>query len=253
MKAGFLVGGLFLALLVATVAVVQLVRIPDMIEIHGKAQTRLAPDAARLEIGVMAQADVADEAAQKTAATMAQVIAALKSGGIAEADIAAGTLSASPTPDYGNTNGQPRKPAFTTVQTIRAVAHDLSRLGGLATAISGAGANDWHVEFFIADRSGAEAAARQAAFQDAIRSADLYASGGGFKRGRVLKMVENNVTFPEGNFLARDYTMSQTAGPVMARGLNTVVVQAGKAADFVIPAPEKQTIDASVDVLFEIR
>jgi len=254
MKAGILAGGLFLALLVAIVVVIDLVRIPDMFEVDGDAQIPYVPDTAQVDVAVSAQADVANDAAQQVAVTMAGVINALKGDGVADADITSLGVSSAPTPQYGNSNTTP--PAYTAQQSVRLVVHDLARLGALASAASNAGANNWSVSYTVTDTSAAENEARQAALLDAIKAADTYAAGGGFRRGRVLKLLESDVQFPYADYGNRDFVMNRPEPRVFAAAAgvsNAIAGQPRSTASFVIPKPEPQTVSATVHVLFELN
>jgi len=254
MRVGLLIGGLFLALLVATVTVIEQVRIPDMFEVDGNAQIAYAPDTAALTVEVSAQADVSNDAAQKVAVTMAGVMTALKNAGVADADVTSLGVSSAPTPQYNNGTNPP---AFTAQQSIKVVVHRLDRLGALTTIASAAGANNWSVDYSIADQGKAQAAARRAALQNAIDVADVYAAQGGFKRGRVLKLLESDVSFPYADYPNRNFVMSAGIGRRFASPAPMVGIDAAAAlpvpTNFVIPKPEPQTVSASVHVLFELR
>jgi uncharacterized protein YggE len=249
MKAGILVGTLFLALLAAIIIVIDLVRIPDMYEVQGTAEIKYAPDTARIDVGVVAWADVSNDAAQQVAAKMTSVINALKTAGVSDADLSSQGISSDPTPrDYSPQPGGKGVPAYTATQSVAVVVHDLDRTGALLTAISGAGANSWHVDYYTADQSHVEAAAQQAAFQDALRRGDAYAVNGGFKRGRVLKLVEHEINFPRADYAERNYELSSLPMVPVA-----TLAQQRMEAKFVIPKPEPQVARASIDVLFKIK
>lgn len=254
MKPSLLAGGLFLALLIAIVVVIDLVRIPSMFEVDGNSQITYVPDTAQVDVEVTEQADVSNDAAQKVAVTMASVIDALKADGVADADISSLGVSSSPTAQDGNSATNP--PAYTAQQSIRVVVHNLPRLGILAAAASSAGADNWSVSYTLADSSKAEAEARQAALQDAIKAADTYAAQGGFRRGRVLKLLESDVQFPYADYANRDFVVNSPQRQVVvtaARAANAIARQPQSTAGFVIPKPEPETATATVNVLFELK
>jgi uncharacterized protein YggE len=252
MKTGILIGGLFLALLVAAVVVVDMVRIPDMYSVKGEATVKYLPDKAKIEASVIQTADVSADAVQAVADGMRNVLDALKMAGVGEADIASRTIETHlVTPEHDSYSMSKTKlHLYIAQQTIVVTLRDLSMVPKAAGAISDAGSNQWRVSYSVEDETKIKAAAAKAAFEDAIKKADIYAAAGGFKRGRLLKLADSVVSFPT---LGDDEQTSYGNGAV-----EEIIVTARRrdekaATLFTVPKPEEKSIDATVTLLLATR
>jgi uncharacterized protein YggE len=149
-------------------------------------ETRLAPDMATINLGVVTEAPTAQAAMQGNATRMTQVMAALKRGGVAEKDVQTSQLSVEPQYAYEQ-NQPPRLTGYRAANQVTVTVRDLSRLGAAVDAVVGAGANQVSgISFGLADPTAAENAARQAAVKALAAKADLYAAATGY---RVLRLV----------------------------------------------------------------
>jgi uncharacterized protein YggE len=242
---------LFMALLGAVIAVIELVRIPQMYSVQGEGKVKYRPDAARIHTAVVAQAEVANDASVDVAATMKLVLAALKEAGVADTDIATASLKQWPADeDY---RSKEESKGFFAAQSVVVTLLDTARVAAITGAISGAGSNDWSVEFYSTKEKELEVAARKAAVQDAIARADAIATEGNFKRGRILKVVESDVTFPSADYGDRDFEdfgRGFIRGGVVER--ITVTAQKREAPEFLVPEPQELTVKAEIDVHFEL-
>ena len=250
MKIGILIGGLFLALLVAVVAVVEIVRIPDMYSVRGEATVKYMPDTAKIEASVVQTADVSADAVQAVADGMRSVLNALKNAGIDDADIASRAIETHAILPERDSDAPKGKAAHLYIagQTILITLHDLSTVSKVAGVISDAGSNQWKVSYSVANEAKVKDAAAKAAFEDAIKKADIYAVAGGFKRGRLLKLADSSVSFPTLSYDEQNYSNG---------GLEEIVVTARrrdeKATQFTVPKPEAKSVDASVTLLLAVR
>jgi uncharacterized protein YggE len=247
MKIGLLIGGLFLALLVAMVVTIDLVRTPNQYSVQGEATIKFMPDAAEVEASVIHSSDVSTDAARAVADDMRNVLQALKSAGVADDDIASRGVelhSQLLEQENGRTNVKPAS-IYIAGQTIVVSLHDLSMVSKITGIISDNGSNHWRVAFFAKDRAKLLEQATKAAFADAIRKADIYAAAGGFKRGAVLKMTDSPGGFQD-KFRRFEFDTNS---------LEEIVVTARRreeTTNFVIPKPEEQKLDASVALIVEI-
>jgi uncharacterized protein YggE len=245
---------LFVALLGAVIAVIELVRIPQMYSVEGNGRVTYRPDAAEISVGVAAKAEIANDASLQVSETMTRVLNALKAAGVEPKDITTDTLQQRPiTRDRDEPSVAKGYAAY---QSIDVDVRDLARLPSVIGVLSAAGANDWTVNFYATDRSGIEQLAKKAALKDAIEKADMYAAEGQFKRGRVLKIVDSAVAFPSANYTYRDFEDFEIDVRRGRRGddiQNTpVAVTALESPKFEIPQPEEQAVTAKVDVLFAL-
>ena len=259
MKSGLIFGALFIALLAATIVVIELVRVPDMYSVDGHGTVKYRPDAAKIGITVVARANVVTEATTETAAAMRKLLATLKAAGVADADIASAAIDSGPTEPPYRAPGTPVPPVpnFTAVQSITVTVRDLGHLPAVLNAVSGAAPQFWHVDFFVADEEALNIKARNAALADAIKRADAYSSGGGFKRGRILKIQEGQTFFPYVDYPSRRYITSRADVDQLLNTLPQVAPAppppAPPPADFEIPQPEERSAQSTVSVLFEIK
>ena len=251
MRSSILIAGLFVALLAAVIVVIELVRIPSIYQVEGNGVVKYRPDAARLTVGAYFESATSAEAVAQTATTMHNVLDALKAAGVADSDIATKGVASGPKTDQNYLSSpQPKTPGYYAEQTLIVTIHDISRLGKLLDTINAAGSNNWEVNFFASDPTKYAAQARDAAFADAMTRADAFANKGGFRRGAVLKVMEGQASWPEPDYSRRDYTNTYV-------GRTEMVTVTGSRLpprrDFAVPAPQEQSVTASVAVLFEIK
>ena len=121
---------------------------------------------------------------------MNQVLAALKSAGIAAKDIQTSTLNL--TAQYAYAQGQPpRLTGYQAANQISVTVHDLSRLGAAVDATVNAGANQVNgISFGLDDPTAAENAARLAAVKALQAKAELYARATGYRVSRLVSLSE---------------------------------------------------------------
>ncbi len=195
----------------------------------GKASGK--PNVARSTIGVEARAGTADEAIGDVNARMAQVIAAVKQAGVADADIRTATLSlnfernyeqpprpiemaptaapavapaspASATPP-GKGKALPAEPAaphvklpqgfYTATNNVEVTIRNLDVAGKVLSAATSAGANQLYgLRFEIEDPSGLQVEARKKAVEDARVRAERLAQLAGVKLGPAVSISESD-------------------------------------------------------------
>ncbi len=249
MKIGVLFGGLFLALLVAAVVIVDMARPPSQYTVKGQATIKYMPDTAGVEASVLHSADASVDAAQSVADTMGTVIQALKAAGVTDADLASRNLEMHtllPDPNTDLPRGKVTH-LYVAKQTILITVHDLSKVAKITGILADTGSNQWHAFYYAADRDKLVEQATQAAFANAIKKADTYAEAGGFKRGRVLKMSATPGDFPSDNVGGYDSNSG---------GLEEIMVTARRRegpTEFTVPKPEEQSIDGFVGLVLAIR
>lgn len=153
-------------------------------------ETRIAPDMATINLGVMVEARTASAAMAANTQKMIQVLAALKAGGIAAKDIQTSGLSLNAQYAYEQ-NLPPRLTGYQAANQVTVTVHDLARLGAAVDAVVGVGANQVNgISFGLADSTAAENAAREQAVKALIAKADLYARATGYRVGRLVSLSE---------------------------------------------------------------
>ena len=149
-------------------------------------ETRVAPDIASINLGVMTEGKTAADALAANATRMTAVMASLKKAAIAEKDIQTSNLSVNPQYRYVE-NQAPVLIGYQVSNQVTVAVRDLKKLGAAVDATVNAGANQVNgISFGLADPSAAENAAREAAVRALSAKADLYAQATGY---RVLRLV----------------------------------------------------------------
>ncbi len=166
------------------------------LDITGHGEARVPPDQATLELGVVTQGPSAAAAMQANAADMAKVVAALRAGGVAGADIQTSTLSVAP--QYAYAEGQaPRLTGYEASNQVTVTTQDLTHLGPLVDAAAGAGAtNVGQISFGLKNRGSAANFARLAAVKDLDDKAQIFADAAGYHIRRLVNLSEASAVEP---------------------------------------------------------
>jgi uncharacterized protein len=166
------------------------------LDITGHGEARVPPDQAMLELGVVTQGPSAAAAMQANAADMAKVVAALRAGGVAGADIQTSTLSVAP--QYAYAEGQaPRLTGYEASNQVTVTTQDLAHLGPLVDAAAGAGAtNVGQISFGLKNRGSAANFARLAAVKDLDDKAQIFADAAGYHIRRLVNLSEASAVEP---------------------------------------------------------
>ncbi|MBY3226444.1 SIMPL domain-containing protein [Rhizobium laguerreae] len=167
-----------------------------VISVTGDGESSVAPDMAVVNLAVVKQAKTAREALDENNKAMNDVLAALKSGGIAERDLQTSGFSIQPQYNYPQpVDGQQQQPQLIGYQTINSVTvrlRDLAKLGAVIDQSVTLGINQGGEIQFTNDKP--EAAieeARKAAVADAVKRAKTLSEAAGVKLGRILEINEN--------------------------------------------------------------
>ncbi len=185
------------------------------IEVVGEASVKAAPDFASVTLGVTTAGKDAREAVTANAKAVNSLISVLKGEGVAPADIQTSSLSITPqfsNPRTGGPNGQ-LITGYNVTDMVTVTVRDLPRLGSLIDKAVDAGANAMYgVAYGENDPSALIDKARPLAVADARRKAEIYASAGGAKIGRLMQLSEQTGAQPV-QFAARAYARSAAAVP----------------------------------------
>ncbi|OXE34959.1 MAG: hypothetical protein CGW95_16780 [Phenylobacterium zucineum] len=155
-------------------------------------ETRMAPDMARLDLGVTTEAPTAAAALNANAVQMTKVMTALTGAVIQAKDIQTSNLSLNAQYDY-EANQAPKLRGYQASNTVTILVHDLSKLGQALDATVKAGVNQVNgVSFGIRDPSAAAYAARQKAVEALMAKAGLYAKASHYKVARLISLSEGS-------------------------------------------------------------
>ena len=159
-------------------------------------ESRVAPDMATINLGVIGEAPNAAAAMAANAAKMNKVMAALKKSGIAAKYIQTSGLNLNP--QYVYQQNEPAKlTGYQATSQVTVTVHDLAKLGSAVDATVGAGADQVNgISFGLDDPTAAEDAARLAAVKALSAKADLYAKATGLKVARLVSLSEGGGYVP---------------------------------------------------------
>ncbi len=241
------------AVAVAAVLVVWLVRVPEMYTVEGNGEVRFTPDEAEITASIYAENAVSLDAAKEAAGTMRQILASLKGVEIAEGDIRTADVRSGLLDNERQKPGEAR--VYYAEQTVSINVKDIRRIGKILDSIARAGSNYWLVTYKSSKDEDLSAAARAAALANAVATADAYAREGKFKRGRVLKIQDGDVTFPSVDYGGREYRTGragyESVEKVTVTG--TRIKELPIETTFDVPPPKERAVKASTHVLFAIE
>ncbi len=203
------------AMLAALPAAAQQVSGPERsISVTGAAEVEAVPDRASVSAGVDTQAETAAEALAANATAMTAVFAALEAAGIEARDIQTSDLSLGAIWDHSRDGSEPpRVTGYQASNMVRVRVRDVSGLGAVIDAVTGAGANRLNgVSFELSDPATALDEAREQAVADARARAELYARAAGVALGQVISIHETEA--PVQPFFARAAAESMDATPI---------------------------------------
>lgn len=159
---------------------------PKGIVVVGVGTAHAAPDSASITVGVQTEAQTAKEAQEKGNATMAAVVASIKSLGIPEKDIQTSGVGLWPMTEREN-----RVTGYRASNSVTVQVQDVSKVGPVLDAAVAAGANTaGNVRFGLKDPSAAQRQALDAAAKDAQGKADAIAKALGVRIKAVDSAVE---------------------------------------------------------------
>ena len=163
------------------------------VEVGGEGSVSAAPDFARVTLGVTNTAKTAGEAMAANAKAANALVSLIKADGVAAADIQTSELSISPMfsqPSPGQQT-EPTITGYSVSNNVGVTLRDIPRLGALLDKAVAAGANSiYGIGFGHNDPSALLDKARPLAVADARRKAEIYASAGGARIGRLMVLTE---------------------------------------------------------------
>lgn len=217
---------------------------PHSIAVQGAVEIYLPPDYAEIELGVVSQAPVVADALADNSARMSQVIAAIKSLGISDADIQTSKFDIAPKYAPRPSNDYDSEEFRTVVgyyisNKVTVRIHALANVAKIIDDGVKAGANSsGTVTFRIKDLSTHLDDARRRAMENAYHKAEVLASAAHAKIGPAISITDNQAD------LSYDNTPRGT-------GVETVVVTGSRVPTPIEPGLVK--IEAAVTVVYALR
>jgi hypothetical protein len=195
------------------------------ITVSGIGEVTGAPDTVEVDVGVSVLADTVAEASAVAAERSQAVVAALSSGGVAEADMT--TFDYTVQPEYDYSGNKQRLTGYRVSNTLRAKVRDIDGTGAIVDSVSAAGGDHARINglrFSIDDDTPLEAAAREAAWNDAATRAAQLADLSGQAIGKATSITEtvSNPVVPVR--MMAEMAMANEAGTPIQPGTSTVTV-----------------------------
>ncbi len=168
-----------------------------VISVSGEGRATTTPDMAVLSFSVVNDAKTAREALDANNKTMADVLNALKGGGIADHDLQTSGFAINPQYQYpDNSDGGNKPPVLIGYQVANSLTirvRDLTKLGGIIDQAVTLGVNQGGSIQFTNDKPEATITeARKAAVADAIEKAKVLSEAAGVSLGRIVEISENS-------------------------------------------------------------
>lgn len=162
-----------------------------LVSVLGEATVTAAPDLAVVTAGVTSEAKTPREASEANSRIMTVVITAARQAGIAEKDVRTTRYNIAPVHSQRR-DGPPQLTGYRVSNHVELKLRDLAKVGEVLDALVAAGAtNIGGVDFTIAEPAKLLDEARQRAFADARRKAELYAKAAGAQLGRTVSIAED--------------------------------------------------------------
>ncbi|MEB2843138.1 DUF541 domain-containing protein [Rhizobiales bacterium RZME27] len=197
-----------------------------VIRVTGTGEASVAPDMAIINLTVARNAETAEKAFADNNTAMSQVLAALKTAGIAEKDLQTSNFSINPQyqQNYMNSGSAPPKIVGYEVQNgITVKIRDLKGLGGIIDQSVKLGVNQGgQITFTNDDPSAARTEARKKAVAEATEKARTLAEAAGVKVGKVVDISEGEDRFMPPSPMPRMAAMkAESDSFAVAAGENT--------------------------------
>jgi uncharacterized protein len=210
------------AMLLATPSLAQTER-PAMISVSGEATVSVPPDMAEVDGGFTSEAKTARDASDASNAAMGKVLLALKAANIDAKDIQTSRLSLQPqTQNAPNRSGPPSIIGYRASNHVTIRLRDVTKVASVIDMLVGAGANDiGGINFMVSAASKLLDEAREQAFADARRKAEIYAKAAGVTLGAPLSVSEGNASMP---MFRTKMAMAPMAAAPVSQGEETLSV-----------------------------
>ena len=162
------------------------------LDIVAQGSVKRTPDVAIISAGVVTTARDAKSAMVTNASAMARVLAALRSAGVAERDMATAQIGLSPQYRYVE-NQAPVVTGYQANNSVTVRFRDIAKSGAILDALVAAGANQISGPTLTLDKpEAAQDEARADAIKTARARAELYARAAGMTVKRIVAISENS-------------------------------------------------------------
>jgi uncharacterized protein len=162
------------------------------IRVTGEATVTVKPDLARIDIGVVTQAQTAESAASQNAQQLDRILAELRTAIGSSASIQTIGYSLTPNYRYPKEGGKPTIASYTATNVLQVKTGELAAVGKLIDLATQSGSNNIHrLLFMLKDEQAVQSQALREAGVKAKARAESLAAALGLKILRVLSVTEN--------------------------------------------------------------
>lgn len=162
------------------------------INVTGRGEVSVAPDMARISLGVTREDESAAKALDAMSVQLERVIAELSAAGIEGSDIQTSSVRLDLRQDYNSTSGVNRITGHIASSDVQITVNDLSGLGAVLDAVAEAGATQMNgLQFDVSDRDTHLDEARRLAVVDARAKATLFAQAADVTLGSLIELSES--------------------------------------------------------------
>jgi uncharacterized protein YggE len=196
------------------------------VEVSGEGSVSVAPDFAQATLGVTTTGKTAGDALAANAKAANALVSLIKTEGVAPADIQTSAVSISPmfSQPTPNQSTAPTITGYSVSNNVTVMVRDIPRLGALLDKAVTAGANSiYGVGFGHNNASALLDKARPLAVEDARRKAEIFASAGGARIGRLMVLTEEAARQPPIAF-SRAYAYAAAAPTPIEPGEDRLTV-----------------------------
>jgi len=167
------------------------------VKVSGTGTATSVPDAAKVAFTISVLAPTSAEASSQAAKVESEVLAALKSQGVADADITTETVSVGP--EYDASGRTQKLTGYRARQSFTVLVRDVSKAGSVIDAVVAAGGDNVQIDgttLIVSNPVKAEAQAREKAAASARVKAEEYARSLGFTLGDIVSVNELSQSQP---------------------------------------------------------
>ena len=150
------------------------------------------PDLARIQTGVITEAETAAQALSGNSQAMAKLIDGLKESAIEAKDIQTSSFRVEPRYTNPRDGQAPEINGYRVVNEVQVVVRDIAKLGAILDALVKLGANQMNgLSFDVSKAETLKDDARKQAIENALRRAKLLAAAAGAEVGDVIAISED--------------------------------------------------------------
>lgn len=227
LKASVAASALLLSSAVVANAQVAPTQPPPQINVSARGEVQVAPDRARVQVGVETQAKTAAAAAAENNKKQTAILAAIRALGISSSQITTLGFNVSPVQRYDDKERKVVIDGYQVSNIVQVVTDKLEQAGPIIDAGLANGANRVAgLDFMVKDQSKPRDQALALAVESARRQAEVVAKAAGGSLGELLEISVNEYERPEPRpMMAMAKMDAGNAAPTpLSEGMSTISV-----------------------------